>query len=259
MQKNKSSNLYPMAVTALLVAISLILAKFAIMIPLFGYPSVRFSVSGVPIFLAGSLFGPVLGATAGFISDIISFMLSGNGGPYHIGFTINSMIVGLIPGLIFMWIRNKKITYCFNKLNATLSIVALVVATIYINFIGIHELENIGNIMGIPVNILLTVLMIIIVVAQIIIMYLVQKHFGTSKENFSIDKLMFICMVNYMVIQLLLTPIWLNQLYNIPISASVFVRVFKSIVDIPLQSTLIYIVMRALPMQIKRSYTCKAS
>ena len=258
MQKNKSSNLYPMAVTALLIAISLILAKFAIMIPLFGYPSVRFSISGVPIFLAGSLFGPILGASAGFISDIISFMISG-GGPYHVGFTINSMIVGLIPGLIFMLIRDRKITYCFNKLNAALSIVALIVATVYINFVGIHDLENIGNIMGIPVNIMLTVLMIVIVVAQIIIMHLVQKHFGTSKENFSIDKLMFICMVNYMVIQLLLTPIWLNQLYNIPISASVFVRVFKSIVDIPLQSALIYIVMRALPMQIKRSYTCKAS
>lgn len=256
MQKNKSINLYALAVTALLTAISLILARFSIMIPLFGYPSVRFSVSGIPIFLAGSLFGPVFGASAGFISDIISFMISG-GGPYHPGFTINSILVGFIPGLIFMQLRKKQWQYSFNKWNAVLGVIALVGAIIYVNFIGIHEIESLGTIMGMPVNIVLTVLMIVLVGGLMIVVHWLQKRLGEQPQTFSIDKIIFICMMNYMIIQLVLTPIWLNQLYNIPVSASVFVRVFKSIVDIPLQASLIYIVFNALPATIKGRYTWK--
>lgn len=257
MQKNRNSKLYPMTVTGLLTAISLILAQFSVMIPFFGYPSVRFSVSGIPLFIAGSFFGPLWGACAGFVSDIIGFMLTSKGAPYHPGFTLNSIMVGLIPGLIFMWIRRKKITYSFHKINAVIALVALVAAIIYINFIGIHELEAIGTVMGLPVNIVLTVLILVVAVVVVVGVYMLQKHFEGDKTLFSIDKILFTSILSYIVIHMGLTPIWLNQLYGIPVSASIFVRCFKMMVDVPLQATVLYIVVSALPMMIKGEYSWK--
>lgn len=257
MQKNNQVNHFSLTATALLVAISIIVSNFVIYIPLFGFPSVRFSVTSIPIFLVGSLFGGVYGVIAGFISDMISFMITSQGAPYHPGFTINAMLVGLIPGIIFHHIKMRRNKKSFNKMNLLLGVIALVGSIVYINFIGIHEVENIGPIMGIPINIILSILMIIILAALVGIVWYVQKKFSEVDSAYSIDKIIFINIISFVVVQLILTPIWLNNLYNIPIMASAFVRVFKSLIDIPLQAMLSYTILRAIPVKIKGNYLCK--
>lgn len=254
MQKNNKSNLFPMAATALLVAISIVLSSMVIYIPLFGFPSVRFSVSGIPVFLAGSLFGGVYGAIAGFLSDIIGFLFTSNGAPYHPGFTINSILVGLIPGLIFTRLKKKQITASFNKINLGLGIAAAIGAVIYINFIGIHDVENLGEVMGLPTNIVLSVLMVIILGVLAVLTAFVQKRFSANDYAYAIDKIIFITIINFIVVQLICTPVWLNQLYNIPAMASVMVRVFKALIDIPLQVMMIYIILKAIPANVKSRY-----
>ena len=254
MQKSNKTNLFPMAATAILVAISIVLSGLVFYIPLFGFPSVRFSVTGIPIFLAGSLFGGVYGAIAGFLSDIIGFMFTSGGAPYHPGFTINSILVGLIPGIIFSQIRKKKITVSFNKINFMIGLVAAVGAVVYINFIGIHEIEELGNIMGMPTNIVLSILMIIIFIALVGLTRYVQNKFGDSDSCYSIDKIIFVKILNYIAIQLVCTPVWLNQLYNLPIVASVMVRVFKALIDLPLQVMLVYIIIKTIPVNLRKKY-----
>nr|WP_302596801.1 folate family ECF transporter S component [uncultured Cellulosilyticum sp.] len=254
MQKSNKTNLFPMAATALLVAISIVLSSMVIYIPLFGFPSVRFSVSGIPVFLAGSLFGGVYGAIAGFLSDIIGFLFTSNGAPYHPGFTINSILVGLIPGVIFAQIKKRQITASFNKINLGLGIAAAIGAIIYINFIGIHEIENLGTVMGMPTHIVLSILMVIILVALAVVTAFVQKRFSESDHLYAIDKIIFITIINFIVVQLICTPVWLNQMYNIPVMASIMVRIFKSLIDIPLQVMFLYIILKALPVSIKSRY-----
>lgn len=254
MQKSNKTNLFPMAATALLVAISIVLSSLVIYIPLFGFPSVRFSVSGIPVFLAGGLFGGVYGAIAGFLSDIIGFLFTSNGAPYHPGFTINSILVGLIPGIIFTQLKKRQITVSFNKVNLGLGIAAAVGAVIYINFIGIHQIENLGTVMGMPTNIVLSVLMVIILIVLAVITAFVQKRFSERDHLYAIDKIMFITIINFIVVQLICTPVWLSQMYNIPVVASIMVRIFKSLIDIPLQVTFLYIILKALPVSVKSRY-----
>lgn len=254
MQKSNKTNLFPMAATAILVAISIVLSGLVFYIPLFGFPSVRFSVTGIPIFLAGSLFGGVYGAIAGFLSDIIGFMFTSGGAPYHPGFTINSILVGLIPGIIFSQMRKREITASFNKINFILGVVAAVGAIVYINFIGIHEIEELGSVMGIPTNIVLSVLMIVIFIALVGLTIYVQNKFSDGDSIYSIDKIIFIKVLNYIAIQLICTPVWLNQLYNIPIVASVMVRIFKSLIDIPLQVMLVYLIIKTIPVNLRNKY-----
>ncbi len=255
MQKNKSH--FPLTATALLVAISIILSTVVIYIPMFGFKSVRFSMTSIPIFIVGSLFGGIYGAAAGFVSDIIGFMFTSQGAPYHPGFTINAILIGLIPGLAFQYFKKQKVTMHFNKINLVLGILALIGTCIYINFIGIHEVENLGSFKGVPMNIILSILMGLVLVLLIGIVHWVQKRFDTVTGLFTIDQVIFVCIINFIVAQLILTPFWMRDLYHIPLMASVVVRIFKSLIDIPLQVALIYTILCVLPQKVKGAYLCK--
>ena len=256
MQKNNYSNIFSLASTSLLVAISIVLGRLTIYIPLFGFPSVRFSVTNIPIFLAGALFGGVYGAIAGLLSDIINFIIAPNGA-YHPGFTMNAILVGLIPGIFFSRFKNGKSKRSYFIVNSVFSVLALIGAIIYINFIGIKELGDTGQKLGLEIPHLVTIIMIAILAILSAFNYVLQKKFADKDNIYAIDKIIFVNIINFIVVQLVLTPIWLMQLYNIPIIASISVRLFKCMIDIPLQVSMIYIVLKAIPYKIKRKYICK--
>ena len=250
-----SANVFYLVSSALFVAISVILAQFRLYIPLFGFPSVRFSLSGIPIFLAGSLFGPIYGVMVGFSSDVISFMITSPGGAYHFGFTLNAMLIGFIPGVIFYLIRKKNLSIQFDKANKVLAGVALIGALLYINFIGIKELDEVIIVMGMPINILLSILMILLVIILSFVVAKLKKVYINHEGVYSIDKLIFTACMNYIVIHLMLTPIWLLQLYNIPMVASISVRIFKSLIDVPLQVIIVYSIMHAIPVRVRERWS----
>lgn len=196
-KRNTNRSIMYLTVTALLVAISIILGRFNFFIPLFGYPSVRFSLTGIPIFIVGAMFGGVYGGMAGVLSDIMNFFLASSG-PYHPGFTLNSALTGIIPGIVFGMLQKKTL---FGNLKK-------------------DHLEN---------------------------DYL--KNDLTPAKNYriyGIKHILLATILTYMLVHLCLTPIWINQMYQIPMMASFTVRIVKSIVDIPLQVTIIYITLRAL-------------
>lgn len=65
-----------LAYCALLVALSVVLARLIIPMP---NAATRFSIEAVPIFLAGMLFGPMAGGLVGFSADFIGCLFSGYG------------------------------------------------------------------------------------------------------------------------------------------------------------------------------------
>lgn len=88
----------------LLVALNIILTR------VFGFyigPTIRISFGGIPLMLAGILFGPIAGAVAGIAADFVGIMIRNVGG-FFIGFTLSAALVGFIPGLIFQRNRGKK-------------------------------------------------------------------------------------------------------------------------------------------------------
>lgn len=245
--EGKSFNL---VLTALLVAISIILSYLRVYIPVFGFPAVRFSLSEVPIFLTGALLGGVYGAMAGFASDMISFMLT-SPGAYHPGFTLNLILIGFIPGVIFQLIRSKKVRIPFAILNRVLVGIALIGALIYINGMGLKELKEVGKIGPFPVNVVLSMMMILLVIGLVAIVSKVKKTYSGDEGIYSIEQLIFAMCMNYIIVNLLLTPIWILQLYNVPIVASIAVRIFKSLIDVPLQIIAIYTVLHAIPVRMR--------
>lgn len=66
--------------TSMLIAISVILRAFGLMVPLGGAAAMRISLDGVFYKLPGILFGPFYGALSGGLTDIIAYMVNPTGG-----------------------------------------------------------------------------------------------------------------------------------------------------------------------------------
>ena len=87
-------NVRTLVVSAVLAAISVVLARLIIPMP---DVSTRFSLEAVPIFLAGMFFGPIPGALVGFSADLVGCLFSGYG--YNPLFCIPPILYGLSAGL----------------------------------------------------------------------------------------------------------------------------------------------------------------
>lgn len=62
---------------------------------------------GLPIILAGLIFGPVSGAVVGGVSDMLGYPLFPQG-PYFPHFTLTSALAGMIPAMIYNTFKHNK-------------------------------------------------------------------------------------------------------------------------------------------------------
>ena len=91
---------------ALLTALSIVLTR-ALSVMLIGGELVRVGLGSIPLMIAGFYLGPALGALSGFLADIIGILINPMGTP-HPGFTLTSVLTGLIPGLVVLLFRGKR-------------------------------------------------------------------------------------------------------------------------------------------------------
>lgn len=93
-------------ISGLLIALSIVLTRiFSSQMPIAGVPAMRLSVGFLPIILSGIISGPLWGFGVGAIADVIGFVVFPSG-TYFPLITLNSALVGLIPGLI-TWFTGK--------------------------------------------------------------------------------------------------------------------------------------------------------
>ncbi|MFA5576003.1 MAG: folate family ECF transporter S component [Tissierellaceae bacterium] len=92
-----------------LTAISIVLTRFvSVMVPLAGgLPALRLGFGEIPIMMAGLLFGPVVGGISGMIADLIGAFTFPQG-PYFPGFTLSSILWGVLPGIYSLYLAKKS-------------------------------------------------------------------------------------------------------------------------------------------------------
>jgi ECF transporter S component (folate family) len=95
MQKQRKISTKALAYCAMLTALSVVFARLIGLMP---NESMRFSLEAVPIFLAGMLFGPLLGGCVGFAADFIGCLFSPFG--YNPIFCIPPILYGVFAGLL---------------------------------------------------------------------------------------------------------------------------------------------------------------
>jgi ECF transporter S component (folate family) len=206
---------------ALLVSISIVLTRFfGIVIPLGGYPSLSLDLGSVPILLSGIVLGPIFGGIVGLSSDAIGFFVNSRGGVFHFGFMLNSILTGVIPGLVFLFLKNKNL-----RLFKIVTISVLYILSTYY-FLVVRSADS-------TALKLLSNILLFIVASSIITIDLKIK-------NKQLKLVIFTVLVVEVFVYIALTPIWLYQLYELPYFISVLSRVFRAILLVPVKTVIIY-------------------
>jgi ECF transporter S component (folate family) len=115
---------------SLFIALSIVLTRFASIMLAGG--TIRLGFGSLPIIFSGLLLGPFAGGIVGLVADLLGVAVI-NQGVFHIGFTLSSMLTGIIPGLVVMAFRNRKIAAIVVSNVLVYIIVSLVLNTIWVS------------------------------------------------------------------------------------------------------------------------------
>lgn len=225
--------------TGLMVALGIVLSQIvSIALPNASSPIIKFGIGYLPIIIISVLYGPVYGILAAISQDLIGFFIIGaaNGQIFHLGFTLNALLYGLIPGLFFRRhepSKNKRFQY----LNFGLIALFILLITLYLfnpDLVISSSLDTIEK----------YILMSVSLFAALILIVFNLWVVKIKKTDFSPFKILFIILLLYMIVSLVLTPIWLYMLINhmsffeinlVELSAYIFVVLPLRIVKMPIE------------------------
>ena len=127
------SNIRVLTSAGILSAIAIVLGFFKI--PVTQLIAIRFAV--LPVTIAAYLFGPVVGGAVGLVSDIGGYILRPTG-PFFPGFTLTSIVTGVIFGLM-LYKRKPTLLRIF-----TAEVVYTVICGILLNSLWLSMLYGNG-------------------------------------------------------------------------------------------------------------------
>ncbi len=138
MEKRKVMDTKTLAKAGFLTGLSIVLTRFFyFFIPLAGLPNtLRISFGELPIMMTGMLFGPIVGGISGVAADIIGVLINSQGA-FHPGFTLSSMLWGVVPGLFGNLYRNN---YSYNKAYSFKNVFIAVLISFLLISVGLNTL-----------------------------------------------------------------------------------------------------------------------
>lgn len=251
----KNTKLRKLTAIAMLIAIGIVLAEVVqISYPPQSNTFIRFSLGYVTIILVGILFGPVYGLIAGAIQDILGFyvatLLAGYlpwvsaPGAFFIGYTLNAMLYGLIPGLLFQK-NGKKADSVFAILSFILSGAMLGASVWFL----VHVDTIRASYLNLTEKTVIAVLSVVVAVGMNVVNVVFWKKPLEKRPPF---KMLFTLTILYMITSLVLTPIWIVYFYLGHFSSVTYVsfwvllpiRIVKMPIDILLYAFVLPKVLR---------------
>ena len=238
--KNDTKSL---ALGALFIVLTVILKRLTIMVPLFGAESLKIGFELLPLMLAGMMLAPGYGYIIGIAVDLVGLIIVPTGFPF-LGFTLNCVLATLIPSFIVQKIKvdkqNKlefgiKIGLLILLLCASMYIFSLDTITVSKTVITLqlwHKLAIVGG----------SIAMISIL---FIVMMTIKKKLEKQEVHIFYTWVVTVILVE-VCISFLLTPLWLQEMYSIPYMLSLFVRIIKACIMIPLDICIGYSAFKVL-------------
>lgn len=222
-----------LVMTSLLTGLSIIFTRFLFfMIPLAGLPALRLSFGEAPIMATGILFGPLIGGLSGLAADLIGVMINPQGA-FFPGFTLSSVLWGVIPGLLRFIFKREEEKLDYSKLNSVILFVLLI--GMLKLFISSGVLEGLSK----PTIIIFSVVLLALVFLP---MYL--KGRGKDDKIFPFEKIVFIISITYIIISLGLNTLWLSIMFDKGFFALFPGRLLSSFASIPIHSIIISIFLK---------------
>lgn len=137
---------------AFLVAISIAMTRFLyFFVPILGIQGIRISFGEIPLMIGGLLFGPLIGGIGGLAADVIGVMINPQG-VFHPGFTLSSILWGVIPGFLGIYFKtkgDKKNPFTVQRIVLTVFI-CMVVISLGLNTLWLTSLYGKGFMVLLP-------------------------------------------------------------------------------------------------------------
>ena len=145
--------------SAMLVAMSVVIGIFCKSVLNFGGGLFRITFENLPIIISGIFFGPAAGASVGLLSDIISYLLSGQSYPLNAVVTVGAVSVGLVSGLVSRFAVRER-----GNLQIILSgALAHVVGSMIIKPIGLYQFYGMAVLFRIPMYLVIAPIEILLI------------------------------------------------------------------------------------------------
>lgn len=219
--------------TGLLISIGIVLSQ---LLSFYFPPStsiIKIGIGYLPLMIISILFGPQYGLIAGAIQDIIGyFMLGTSRGAFYFGFTFIAMLYGVLPWMI-MKLQRKFSKQFFFVMNVCITAIAII-ASIYFLF----HIDIISSNVNFKTIYRYLFIGIALVSSIGLLVVLFIKH-PKKQSYYEYSKIFFIVLILYIITSLILTPIWLNDLYAIPILPQIPLRLIKMPVEVLLYTFLL--------------------
>lgn len=209
---------------------------------------IRFGIGYLPLIILSISLGPELGFKSAIVQDILGYIVyiwvyGTPSGPFFPGFTLNSILYGVLPGLIYnLKLKNKNI---FLYVNLVFLLVLLIM--------GIWGLANIGQIIDLIENRLSTdmqfdawVIYMLIILGELGIIAIIAFLYKNRKHDDSSQRIIFSIMFLEILVTLILTPLWVSILYKIPFLPQLPLRIIKAPIEIFIYSLLLLRIIKSL-------------
>lgn len=232
-----------LALGALFVVITVILKRLTIMVPLFGAESLKIGFEMIPLMLAGMMLRPSYCYIIGVAVDLVGLLIVPTGFPF-LGFTLNCVLAALIPSILMQRLKVDK----QKKLEIGIKIgliLLLLCASIYI-----FSMDTITVSKTIVTLQLWHKLLIIgCSTTMIMILFIVLNNTKKNVEKGEVH-VFYTWVLTVIVVEIcisfLLTPYWLQEMYSIPYMLSLFIRIVKACIMIPLDICIGYSIYKVL-------------
>lgn len=238
--KNDTKSL---ALSALFIVITAILKRLSFMVPLFGAESLKIGFELIPMMLAGMLLAPGYCYMIGIAVDLVGLLVTPTGFPF-LGFTLNSVLQALIPSLIVQKIK----VGLQDKLAMAIKIGLLVLfafASLYVCSLDTVILSK----AEVEITLMYKLAILFASALMICILFIVMSRLKKKLDTKDIH-IFYLWVISVIIVEIcisfILTPYWLQVMYQIPYMLSLFIRVIKACLMIPLDICIGYSALRVL-------------
>ncbi|MDR1782130.1 MAG: hypothetical protein LBR40_03930 [Bacilli bacterium] len=243
------------ALVALFVVIIAILNKFiALKFPPSQPMFVISFASAVSISL-GLLINPKLCLLAGLVTDILGMLIasaSGDNSMPYVGFTLTAMLSIFIPCILYRWTKQFNKTL-INMIIISVLLAIIVFSGIYLFNVDVISIDQNKTQLNDGIRYMILISLIIIAIIICIINFIMQKKLVLSSQyKISIPQLSLIVLSVEVICHIILTSLWVNLMYGVPMYIGMITRMIKAIIMLPLNIIVISLIIRYIPKQFKQ-------
>ncbi|MDF9867045.1 ECF transporter S component (folate family) [Bacilli bacterium PM5-3] len=203
----------------------------------------------------GILFSPKLALIAGLITDIVGLLLapaSGDNSMPFLGFTLTAMLSCYLPSILVRVTKKQK-EAVMNLLIVGILLLSVILAGVYLFSVNTISIDQNQNDLNNSLRYSIIGVLVLISIAVVALNYFInQKIKNDSNMYITTTQLTLIVLVVEIVCHIVLTTLWINIMYGVPLVVAASTRIIKGLLMLPLNVMVIYLILKYIPNQYKR-------